>query len=42
MKTLLTTVCTGALFGLHVQAQQPTNFVVVFLDDMGYGDLTVT
>jgi len=42
MKTLLSTVCTGALFGLHVQAQQPTNYVVIFLDDMGYGDLTVT
>ena len=42
MKTLLSTFCTGALLGLHVQAQQPTNFVVVFLDDMGYGDLTVT
>ena len=42
MKTLLTTFCTGALFGLHVQAQQPANFIIVFLDDMGYGDLTVT
>ena len=42
MKNLFTTVCTGALFGLHVQAQEPTNFVVIFLDDMGYGDLTVT
>ena len=42
MKTLLSTVCTGALFGLHVQAQQPANFVVIFLDDMGYGDLSVT
>jgi len=42
MKTLLTTLCTGALVGLHVQAQQSTNFIVVFLDDMGYGDLTVT
>ena len=41
MKTLLTTVCGGALLGLNVQAQ-PTNIVVVFLDDMGYGDLTVT
>ena len=42
MKNLLTTLCTGALFGLPSQAQQPTNFVVIFLDDMGYGDLTVT
>jgi len=42
MKTLLTTVCTGALFGLPLQAQQPTNIVVIILDDMGYGDLTVT
>jgi len=42
MKTLLTTFCTGAVLGLNVQAQQPTNFVIVFLDDMGYGDLTVT
>jgi len=41
-KTLLTTVCAGALLGLPVRAQQPTNFIVVFLDDMGYGDLTVT
>ena len=42
MKTLLTTVCSGALLGLPLQAQQPANFIVVFLDDMGYGDLTVT
>ena len=32
----------AAAFGLQVHAQQPTNFVVIFLDDMGYGDLTVT
>ena len=42
MKTLLTGVCGGALLGLPVQAQQPTNFIVILLDDMGYGDLTVT
>jgi len=42
MKTFLITGCIGATLGLSVQAQQPTNFVVVFLDDMGYGDLTVT
>jgi arylsulfatase len=42
MKSLLTTACAGAVLGLNVQAQQLTNFVVVFLDDMGYGDLTVT
>ena len=42
MKTLLSTVCVGALFGLPVQAQESTNFIVIFLDDMGYGDLTVT
>jgi len=42
MKNLLITGCIGATLGLSVQAQQPTNFVVVFLDDMGYGDLTVT
>jgi len=43
MKTLLTGICTGAAaLGLQAQAQQPTNFVVIFLDDMGYGDLTVT
>ncbi len=34
--------CLGAAFGLHAQAQRPTNIVVIFLDDMGYGDLTVT
>jgi len=42
MKNLLTTILTGAVFGLHAQAQQPTNFIVILLDDMGYGDLTVT
>jgi len=42
MKNLLLTSCIGATLGLNVQAQQPTNFVVIFLDDMGYGDLTVT
>jgi len=42
MKNLLTTVCAATAFGLHVQAQQPPNFIVIMLDDMGYGDLTVT
>jgi len=39
---LLTTGCITAAFGFQVHAQQATNFVVIFLDDMGYGDLTVT
>jgi len=38
----LTTGCITTAFGLQVQAQQATNFVVIFLDDMGYGDLSVT
>jgi len=42
MKTIFITGCIGATLGLQALAQQPTNFVVVFLDDMGYGDLTVT
>ena len=41
-KNLLTVGCLAATLGLQVQAQQSTNFIVIFLDDMGYGDLPVT
>ncbi|MDR2037027.1 MAG: sulfatase [Bacteroidales bacterium] len=34
-------ICAG-LSTIPVQSKEPVNFVVIHLDDMGYGDLTVT
>jgi len=40
LKTL--SVAAGALAPLSMTAQQYTNFIVIFMDDMGYGDLGCT
>ncbi len=43
MKSIkVTTLACAGLFSLHLQAQKTPNVVIILLDDMGYGDLTVT
>jgi arylsulfatase len=39
-KKLITISCLAATFGLQAQAQPPTNFIIINMDDMGWGDLT--
>ena len=43
MNTLkLTAVAVSGIFTAHLQAQTPPNVIIILLDDMGYGDLSVT
>jgi arylsulfatase len=39
-KKLITISCLAATFGLQAQTQSPTNFIIINMDDMGWGDLT--
>lgn len=42
MKTITNIALACSLFSLPVKAQKAPNIVLFFLDDMGYGDLTIT
>lgn len=44
MKTIIPLAATLAAFspGCAEKAEKPVNFVVIYLDDMGYGDLSLT
>lgn len=44
MKTIIPLAATIAAFspGCAEKAEKPVNFVLIYLDDMGYGDLTLT
>lgn len=35
-------LAAGIMLPISVVAQQQTNFIVIFMDDMGYGDLGCT
>ena len=39
MKNWLFIFICFAFFGLSAQSEKPPNFVVVFCDDLGYGDI---
>ena len=38
----LISLAVSGLFSAHLQAQQTPNVIIILLDDMGYGDLSVT
>ena len=38
----LTTLAVSGMFSAYLQAQKAPNVIIVLLDDMGYGDLSVT
>src|SRR5215210_7935308 len=35
----LLVLCLGAVFPLQARPGRPPNFIVIFVDDMGYGDI---
>ena len=37
-----TTLAISGIFSTHLQAQKAPNVIIILLDDMGYGDLSVT
>ena len=38
----LTALAVSGLFSANLQAQKALNVVIILLDDMGFGDLSVT
>ena len=38
----ITALAASGLFSVHLQAQKTPNVIIILLDDMGYGDLSIT